>query len=187
MRIMQYYFKDMFDMLIDSDAVIYIAAGTPNWNASGHGTILISLPEEMTLRMRSVISLAFPHITAVEVTNSSYEAVKRCLPDECFLDAMKNFLYTLIRRMEKGQEEETKNIEEYEEIDTDENDIEEPISEDGASFTPIEELDLSIRAYNSLKRAGIISVEQLGKMSDYDLMHVRNPGRKAIVRLSRSF
>ena len=44
----------------------------------------------------------------------------------------------------------------------------------------IDELELSVRSYNCLKRAGINTVEELCKMSSEDMMHVRNLGRKAL-------
>ena len=44
----------------------------------------------------------------------------------------------------------------------------------------IEELDLSVRAYNCLKRAGINTVEELTKMTEEDMMKVRNLGRKSL-------
>ena len=44
----------------------------------------------------------------------------------------------------------------------------------------IEELDLSVRAYNCLKRAGINTVEDLINRSEEDMMKVRNLGRKSL-------
>jgi DNA-directed RNA polymerase subunit alpha len=44
----------------------------------------------------------------------------------------------------------------------------------------IEELDLSVRSYNCLKRAGINSVEELTYKSDEDMMKVRNLGKKSL-------
>lgn len=44
----------------------------------------------------------------------------------------------------------------------------------------IEELNLSVRAYNCLKRAGIDTVEQLTAMTPERLYIVRNLGRKQI-------
>lgn len=43
----------------------------------------------------------------------------------------------------------------------------------------IEELDLSVRSFNCLKRAGINTVEDLINKSEEDLMKVRNLGRKS--------
>jgi DNA-directed RNA polymerase subunit alpha len=44
----------------------------------------------------------------------------------------------------------------------------------------IEELDLSVRSYNCLKRAGINTVEELTKKTEEDMMKVRNLGRKSL-------
>ena len=44
----------------------------------------------------------------------------------------------------------------------------------------IEELDLSVRSYNCLKRAGINTVEDLIDNSEEDMMKVRNLGRKSL-------
>jgi DNA-directed RNA polymerase subunit alpha len=44
----------------------------------------------------------------------------------------------------------------------------------------IEELDLSVRAYNCLKRAGINNVSELVTKNQEDMMKVRNLGRKSL-------
>ncbi len=44
----------------------------------------------------------------------------------------------------------------------------------------IEDLDLSVRSYNCLKRAGINTVEDLANKSEEDMMKVRNLGRKSL-------
>jgi len=49
--------------------------------------------------------------------------------------------------------------------------------------TPIEDLDLSVRAYNCLKRAGITKVGQVLEMAEDDLLGVRNFGRKSLDEL----
>jgi len=45
---------------------------------------------------------------------------------------------------------------------------------------PIEELELSVRSYNCLKRAGISTVEDLANKSESDMMKVRNLGKKSL-------
>lgn len=44
----------------------------------------------------------------------------------------------------------------------------------------IEDMDLSVRSYNCLKRAGIHTVEDLTKRSEDDMLKVRNLGRKSL-------
>jgi len=48
---------------------------------------------------------------------------------------------------------------------------------------PIEDLDLSVRAYNCLKRAGITKVGQILEMTEEDLLGVRNFGHKSLDEL----
>lgn len=44
----------------------------------------------------------------------------------------------------------------------------------------IEELELSVRSYNCLKRAGITTVEDLANKTEADMMKVRNLGKKSL-------
>lgn len=44
----------------------------------------------------------------------------------------------------------------------------------------IEELDLSVRSYNCLKRAGINTIQELTEKTEADMMTVRNLGRKSL-------
>jgi len=56
-----------------------------------------------------------------------------------------------------------------------ENDIQEKVLE-----MTIEELDLSVRSFNCLKRAGINTVDDLVNKSEDEMMKVRNLGRKSL-------
>ena len=44
----------------------------------------------------------------------------------------------------------------------------------------LEDLDFSVRSFNCLKRAGVVTVEDLLKLTEEDLMKVRNLGRKSL-------
>ena len=46
--------------------------------------------------------------------------------------------------------------------------------------TPIEEVEFSVRAYNCLKRAGIVTVEDLVNKTQSEMMKVRNLGKKSL-------
>jgi DNA-directed RNA polymerase subunit alpha len=48
----------------------------------------------------------------------------------------------------------------------------------------IDELELSVRSYNCLKRAGINTVEELTNKTSEDMMKVRNLGRKSLEEVS---
>lgn len=47
----------------------------------------------------------------------------------------------------------------------------------------VEELDLSVRSYNCLKRAGINTVEELIEKTESDMMKVRNLGKKSLTEV----
>jgi DNA-directed RNA polymerase subunit alpha len=49
----------------------------------------------------------------------------------------------------------------------------------------IEELDLSVRSYNCLKRAGINTVEELTQKTEEDMMKVRNLGKKSLEEVQK--
>jgi DNA-directed RNA polymerase alpha subunit len=49
----------------------------------------------------------------------------------------------------------------------------------------IEELDLSVRSYNCLKRAGVNTVEELTRKTEEDMMKVRNLGKKSLQDILR--
>ena len=55
---------------------------------------------------------------------------------------------------------------------------EEVVEEEVPSIT-IEELELSVRAYNCLKRASINSMAELLKKSEHDLLNIKNFGKKS--------
>ncbi len=49
----------------------------------------------------------------------------------------------------------------------------------------IEELDLSVRSYNCLKRAGINTVQELTQKTEEEMMKVRNLGKKSLEEVQR--
>lgn len=46
--------------------------------------------------------------------------------------------------------------------------------------TPVEELDLSVRAYNCLKRAGLHTLQDLTNMTENEMIKIRNLGKKSL-------
>lgn len=57
---------------------------------------------------------------------------------------------------------------------------EEPDGKEKIYDRAIEELDLSVRSYNCLKRAGINTVAELVERDEEEMMKVRNLGRKSL-------
>ena len=49
----------------------------------------------------------------------------------------------------------------------------------------IEELDLTVRSHNCLKRAGITTVQQLTQKTEEEMMKVRNLGTKSLVEIKQ--
>ncbi len=52
-------------------------------------------------------------------------------------------------------------------------------SQDNTSNVSVEELELSVRSYNCLKRANINSLSDLLQLNDIDLMNIKNFGKKS--------
>lgn len=52
-------------------------------------------------------------------------------------------------------------------------------SQDNTTNVSVEELELSVRSYNCLKRANINSLSDLLQLSDIDLMNIKNFGKKS--------
>ncbi len=57
--------------------------------------------------------------------------------------------------------------------------IEEVVEEEAAPSITIEDLELSVRAYNCLKRASINNLGELLKKSEHDLLNIKNFGKKS--------
>ena len=57
--------------------------------------------------------------------------------------------------------------------------IEDEVEEVQAPSISIEDLELSVRAYNCLKRASINSLPELLKKSEHDLLNIKNFGKKS--------
>ena len=149
----------------------------------GSGMILISLHNEMTLRMRAMVSRAFSITSAVELKTPDEKI--DLLPAECLASGLSELLkvfmrwpYSPTKRGKKAGQNKRDNGDDDEELD-DYDDFED---EEKTSIPdrPIEALDLSIRSFNVLKRAGINTLSELRRVSHEDLMHVRNLGRKGL-------
>ena len=65
-----------------------------------------------------------------------------------------------------------------EHIDETENEAEEDTN--SIQHKMIEDLELLVRSYNCLKRAGITTVEELTQKTEEEMIHVRNLGKKSL-------
>lgn len=67
-----------------------------------------------------------------------------------------------------------------EEVEEEEEEVESITKDDNMLETKIEELDLTVRSFNCLKKAGIEEVGQLAKLTLNDLLKIKNLGRKSL-------
>ncbi|MBQ1377898.1 MAG: AAA family ATPase [Lachnospiraceae bacterium] len=246
--------SELFEMLSESDAMIRLMAGPVSEKDPGNGMILISLRGEMPVRMKTLLSQVFLHLTAVDPSAVDPEDQNSlCLSNQLFLNAMTVFLRTAVQpaegkkagnrkrlftdkanETEKGGMDGPKVLPEsdnpgyFEEYlfpedplileDPDDpltlEDPEDPlIPEDpedppegnasgrnggsGKNLLPnpdyagdetrIDDLVLSVRSYNCLRRAGIGTVGDLAKHTEEDLKHIRNLGKKGFQEVLETF
>lgn len=102
-------------------------------------------------------------------------------PEEAVAKAANIFIQhlKLFQNMDASIEEEEEEIPQIEEVQ------EVPDEKSKALEMTIEELDLSVRSFNCLKRAEINTVAQLAEKTEDDMMKVRNLGRKSLEEVKK--
>jgi DNA-directed RNA polymerase subunit alpha len=58
-----------------------------------------------------------------------------------------------------------------------------PVGIPGAPDARIEELDFSVRTYNCLKKASVLTIGELVKIPESELMQIRNFGKKSLTEV----
>lgn len=169
------YFKEMLEIMKKAKGSLRFLSGASSDGRSGWGMIFLSLPEEISLRMRTVISLVFPGAMIMDLNGQkSFEDPAYKLPINCFQWGMHGILQTLISMQEK-----TEGMEEDADAGEDMDNGEDIDDKDLPSDMTLDELDLSVRTFNCLKRAGFNMVKELQNFTDEDFGKVRNLGRKS--------
>ena len=161
------YFEEFLDLTKDAEIGLRFLAGPDADTGKAYGMMMLSLPEEITLRMRSVLALAFPGLSISKIDEIPERPEKeQKLTERQAFACMKHTLPPLLYRsgMQDHADFFTTEDEAYE----------------SGEFTPIEELELRGRTIYCLVRAGVHSVEKLRELSDEDLMRVRNLSRRCI-------
>ena len=135
-----------------------IVRGIVQGGRGNRGMLLLSLREGLSLRMRTMLAMAIPGADAAEIRAA--DAGLRCregLPGSvmafCTAESLRELCMEAMVETEEA-----------------------PLSED----TPIEELELSIRTFNCLKRAGIHTLGELRSLLPEDLAGIRNIGKKGV-------
>ncbi len=155
----------LFEMLHEAGAIIRIVAGPATTADFGHAAIYISLPEAVSLRVRSAFAYAFPHTAIEEAGAGSGLCETDCVPDHCFRNVMIKLLCAMFIRPEGN-------------AGADMSSAERGYGAASVSSVSIDELELSARTYNCLRRAGINTVGELLRMSESELKSIRNLGGK---------
>ena len=127
--------------------------------------VLIYTKEELSLHRQTILSMTFPNTRAVALSEDS----DPWLPLVRTSFMAQGVLQTLMR-------------EAYEEQKTEAEENGQAVSDDSEfDETPIEELKLSMRTYNCLKRALIDTVGELRSMTDEQLLtHVRGFNKRCV-------
>ena len=225
------YLRDVVRAVKESGGVVRIVVETGH---DSQGVILFCLAEEMTLQMRTLLSLAFPDTVLEEADMADADTDFR-LPAKYLMESMKRLLEVflleeslLLDSIEDPSTEEsfseessTEDLsaedssldsedpayrfhwEDEEDLDAaygyddpEGYDAEDPAahSQPGAGGKSgggetsdqepdnllLDEMDLSVRTYNCLKRAGIHTLGDLRKMSREDLAKIRNLGSRSL-------
>ena len=229
------YLRDVVRAVKESGGVVRIVVETGH---DSQGVILFCLAEEMTLQMRTLLSLAFPDTVLEEADMADADTDFR-LPAKYLMESMKRLLEVflledslLLDSIEDPSTEDSFSEESstedlstedssldssldsedpayrfrwedednldaaYGYADSEEYDAEDPAahSQPGAGGKSgggetsdqepdslfLDELDLSVRTYVCLNRAGIYTLGDLRKMSRADLAKIRNLGSRSL-------
>lgn len=147
--------SNLIEELCELGAILNITVSSKATNA----LMVLQTSTELPLRVQVMLSNAFHGAK-----------IKRLM--ECCEDELKRLPCDVV----------SSNLRYMLSVIADKNDLANPpeiiLPDEDESYTTIEELDLSVRAYNCLKRAGIDTVEQLKKTKKEELIKIRNLGRK---------
>ena len=135
-----------------------IARGILQGGRSNRGMLLISLREEISLWMRSMLSMAIPGADAVEIRADGTglcrtEGLSGSVMSFCTAETLREHCMEAVVEAENTS-----------------------ISED----TPIKELELSVRSMNCLLRAGIRTLGELCALRPEEIAGIRNIGKKGV-------
>ena len=215
------YLRDVVRAVKESGGVVRIVVETGH---DSQGVILFCLAEEMTLQMRTLLSLAFPDTVLEEADMADADTDFR-LPAKYLMESMKRLLEVFLLEesllldsiedpsiedpstedssLDSGDpayrfrwEDEDDLDAAYGYADPEGYDAEDPAahSQPGAGGKSgggetsdqepdslfLDELDLSVRTYVCLNRAGIYTLGDLRKMSREDLAKIRNLGSRSL-------
>ena len=127
----------------------------------------------MSLRLRAMLAFGCPNTSVTKAGDEEF-----FLPSQCVADVMTGVMNHRIKKVQDSTSDNVFLTDEDVADGTAACDNNSPVDHSAFSTMSIEDLDLSVRANISLKRAGIHTVADLLDKTDEELMSVRNLGRK---------
>ena len=184
----EYVFVDLLGVMYGHGMLLRFVSGMDGVTGGWRGMITIEIPDEVSLAVRGMFNTAFPGSYLVEMDEAMEKGLGR-LPANTVLGYMSSMMRTVMRyqgfRAQSRKEDEERKSDDAKEQ---EKNSQEQVNEftddalednDEEKGTSIEELELSVRAYNCLMRAGYRTIESLLNLTDEDFLHIRNLGKKS--------
>ena len=160
-------YADLISNMVNTNAVMRIIIRSLGNNRDISGIVMLSFPEQPSLRIQTSMAMTFPLDTINElneVQNGDLRIKGFSIGD--MTDIMSKLLTAAGPKLEESFEKS----------------FNEEVSYDALPYqsvlTPIDILDFSVRTYNCLTRANINFIETLKDIPDEELRKVRNLGRK---------
>ena len=177
--------RELIDLLAEAGAVVRITTGVSYENNSTGGNVLISLPGEMTLRMRCSILRSFPFVKIKKIDPGEGETKDaEQLSVRQLRSIVASFLcdgFSRARHLKLEEEEKMAWEKKAREKGKGE------LKKDSRYDVDIDVLDLSVRAYNCLKRGNIHTLQDLRLLDEEDLLKIRNLGQRAADEVREKF
>ncbi len=148
---------DLIKMLQERGGSLQIFV-SPDGNGGAKGRLLASLQGEMPLRMRTAFAALLPGMRLVKasgMTKTDTSSLVHFMSDVLSMTAWEHERVAAFDLL---------------------------VTSDQIS---LEDMELSIRTYDCLKRAGVNTLSELRQMSEEDLMKIRNLGKKSLEEIRR--
>lgn len=179
------YFSQLSDLFLNTNGVIRLIIERRYAEKAPVITMMASLHNNVSFRLKNMISAAIPGMMIREVSGCSYDYEQCTCSRKTSIELLEK-TFTKLMGMEWAVYEK-RMIEE--DVDSLRNIVIQKANEivlprdDLDDNSDIEELELSVRSYNCLKRASINTLGDLRSLSDYELRKIRNMRRNCYVEI----
>ena len=155
--------QELFALLTEAGAVVRVTAGVSPDDRSLRGSLLVSLPQEMSLRLRCCLRSASFAAERIEADGKAPDGAGR-LSRIWIKKILAMLLDVALEQVDKEKMEELAVM----------------MMGDSWFDTDIKELDLSVRSFNCLKRGNVHTVRDLLMLNDEELFHIRHLRQKQV-------